>query len=148
MKGEVTPMQPEEEQIIRALETDNQHLLAGTLGMQILKGSADEMIVRMPISDSVRQPYGLLHGGATVALAETAASIGTWLGIDRDHFLAVGLEINANHLRAVRAGAVTATATPIHRGRTTWVWDIRITDESGRLTAISRCTVAVVPRPA
>ncbi len=114
--------------------------------MEFIQSSPDKMIVQMPITDTVKQPFGILHGGATVALAETAASIGTWLGIDQTNQVAVGLEINCNHLRSVHAGTVTATAVPVHRGRTTWVWDIRITDEQGRLTAISRCTVAVVTR--
>ena len=116
------------------------------LEMEFVQTSSEMMIVRMPITDKVKQPFGILHGGATVALAETAASIGTWLGIDQQNQIAVGLEINCNHLRPVPAGVITATATPLHRGRTTWVWDIRITDEQGKLTAISRCTVAVVPR--
>lgn len=116
------------------------------LEMEFVQTSSEMMIVRMPITDKVKQPFGILHGGATVALAETAASIGTWLGIDQQTQIAVGLEINCNHLRPVPAGVITATATPLHRGRTTWVWDIRITDEQGKLTAISRCTVAVVPR--
>lgn len=119
--------------------------LAGALGMEIVEASADRMVIRMPITDVVRQPFGLLHGGATVALAETVASLGTWLGIDQTQFSANGLEINCNHLRPVRDGVVTATGTPVHRGRTTWVWDIRIQNEAGKLTAIARCTVAVMP---
>lgn len=118
--------------------------LSGTLGMEVIEASADRMVVRMPIIEAVRQPFGILHGGATVALAETAASLGTWLGIDQNTFVAAGMEINCNHLRQVRDGVITATATPLHRGRTTWVWDIRVHDEAGRLTAISRCTIAVV----
>jgi uncharacterized protein (TIGR00369 family) len=114
--------------------------------MEVVQASPDQVIVRLPITDHVRQPLGLLHGGATVALAETAASIGTWMGIDQANYHAVGMEINANHLRPVLNGVITADARPLHRGRNTWVWDIRVTDENGKLVAISRCTVAVVPQ--
>jgi 1,4-dihydroxy-2-naphthoyl-CoA hydrolase len=120
--------------------------LAKVLGMETIEASADHMVMQLPITDRVLQPFGLLHGGATVALCETVASVGTWLGIDQDESLAVGLEINANHLRPVREGVITAEGIPIHRGRTTWVWDIRVRDEQERLIAISRCTIAVVPR--
>jgi len=134
-------MQPQQPQS----PDEARHYLADTLGMEVSEMTADRVVMRMPIRDSVRQPFGILHGGATVALAETAASLGTWMGIDQARFHAVGLEINANHLRAVPDGIVTATALPVHRGRTTWVWDIRIHNSEGVLTAISRCTIAVVP---
>lgn len=98
----------------------------------------------MPVTDKVRQPFGLLHGGASVALAESAASVGTWLNINQENQRAVGLEINANHVRAKREGLLRATAVPVHKGRTTMVWDIRIHDEQEALVCISRCTVAVV----
>jgi uncharacterized protein (TIGR00369 family) len=88
-----------------------------------------------------------LHGGASLALAETVASIGGWLNVEQESEIAVGLELNANHLRPVREGFVLAEATPLHRGRSTQVWEIRITDEKERLTCISRCTLAVAPRP-
>jgi uncharacterized protein (TIGR00369 family) len=127
------------------LQARTQQTMVGALRMEYLEAGPDRMVIRMPITDAVRQPAGILHGGATVALAETAASLGTWLGIDQTKHLAAGLEINCNHLRQVRDGAVTATATPAHRGRTTWVWDIRVHDDAGRLTAIARCTIAVAP---
>jgi 1,4-dihydroxy-2-naphthoyl-CoA hydrolase len=123
----------------------SRNTMAGALGMEIVEASGDHIVMRMPISDITRQPAGILHGGATVALAETIASLGTWLGIDRDHFVAMGLEINCNHLRPVRDGVITGEGVPLHRGRTTWVWDIRVRDELGRLVAISRCTMAVRP---
>jgi 1,4-dihydroxy-2-naphthoyl-CoA hydrolase len=87
-----------------------------------------------------------LHGGASVALAETVCSIGAWMNVDQATQAAVGLEINANHVRGVRDGAVIGTATPIHLGRTTQLWEIRIEDEAGRLVCISRCTMAVISR--
>ncbi len=120
--------------------------MSDALGMEFIAVSDDGIQVRMPISNTVRQPFGILHGGATVALCETAASMGTFLGIDQANFLAVGLEINCNHIRATPSGVITATAVPVHRGRTTWVWDIRVHNEEGKLVAISRCTIAVVPR--
>ncbi len=94
-----------------------------------------------------RQQVGYLHGGISVVLAESVASLGTVLNIDASRQMAFGLEINANHLRPKREGQLTAIATPIHRGRTTHVWDIRISDENDKLVCISRCTVAVVDRP-
>lgn len=120
--------------------------MAGALGIEVLAADDDHIVARMPLSDKVRQPFGILHGGATVALCETAASVGTFLHIDGTKFRAVGLEINANHLRSVREGHVTVTGRPVHRGRSTWVWELRVEDDAGKLVAISRCTMAVVPR--
>ena len=99
----------------------------------------------MPVDDRTRQPFGILHGGASVALAETVASLGAVMNVDLEKASAVGLEINANHLRAKRDGVVRATATPFHVGRSTQVWDVRIVDEEERPVCISRCTLAVVP---
>ena len=101
----------------------------------------------MPVDARTRQPYGLLHGGASVVLAETLGSSAGNLCVDMTAQMCVGLEINANHLRPKREGQLTGVATPIHRGRTTHVWDIRISDENGKLVCVSRCTVAVVDRP-
>ncbi|UNK51147.1 hotdog fold thioesterase [Lysobacter sp. S4-A87] len=99
----------------------------------------------MPVDERTRQPYGLLHGGASVLLAETLGSSAGNLCVGSDE-VCVGIEINANHLRAAREGVVTGTARPIHIGARTQVWDIRIEDERGRLVCISRLTLAVVPR--
>ncbi|MBN8737834.1 MAG: hotdog fold thioesterase [Xanthomonadales bacterium] len=101
----------------------------------------------LPVDDRTRQPYGILHGGASVALAETLGSTAAMLCCE-DGFAAVGLDINANHVRAVREGIVTGTARPIHVGRSTQVWEIRIENAAGELTCIARLTVAVVPRRA
>ena len=120
--------------------------LGDTLGIELLEVSATCVRARMPVTRAVHQPFGLLHGGASVALAETVASIGGWMNVDRETQGAVGLEINANHLRAKRDGAVTAEARPIHLGRTTQVWEVRILDEADKLVCISRCTLAVVSR--
>lgn len=121
--------------------------LGDTLGIELLWVTPECVRARMPVTRALHQPFGLLHGGASLALAETVASIGGWLNVNQDSEIAVGLELNANHLRPVRDGYVEAEATPVHRGRTTQVWDIRITDAEGRLTCISRCTLAVAPRP-
>jgi 1,4-dihydroxy-2-naphthoyl-CoA hydrolase len=119
--------------------------LVKTLEIDVLEASPEKVIATMPVQPKVHQPFGLLHGGASVALAETVASIGAFLSVADQGLMAVGLEINANHLRGVRDGIVTATATPIHKGRTTQVWNIEIKDENNKMVCISRCTLAIVP---
>jgi uncharacterized protein (TIGR00369 family) len=128
------------------LEAAASGTLRDTLGIEVLELGAELVRGRMPVTRAVHQPFGLLHGGASVALAETLASIGGWLNVDEATEAAVGLEINANHLRPVRDGAVVGEARPLHRGRTTQVWEVRIADEQGRLVCVSRCTIAVVPQ--
>ena len=124
-----------------------QETLLSTLRIEVVEATRERVVARMPVGPRVHQPFGLLHGGASVALAETVASTGAWMNVDQATEIVVGIEINANHLRAVRDGEVTATATPLHVGRRTQVWDVRITDGSGRAVCVSRCTLAVVPRP-
>lgn len=119
--------------------------LMEALEIETLELQADRVIMRMPVSAKTKQPAGLLHGGASVALAESAASMGTYANIDRSKETAVGIEINANHIRSAKDGFVTATATPVHKGRTTMVWDIRIVNDEGKLICISRCTVGIRP---
>ena len=101
----------------------------------------------MPVDPRTRQPFGLLHGGASVVLAETLGSTAAMLTLDPTTHLAVGLDINANHIRGVRGGIVTGTAKAVHLGRTTQVWEIRIEEEQGRLVCLSRLTMAVIPSP-
>ncbi len=120
--------------------------LSEALGIALIEAGPDRVVATMPVDHRTRQPFGLLHGGASVALAETVASIGAWLNVDRETQAAVGLEINANHLKGKRDGTVTATATPIHRGKSTQVWSIAIVDEQGAMVCVSRCTLAVVTR--
>ena len=120
--------------------------LCELLGVEVREATADRVVMTMPVGPKVHQPYGLLHGGASVMLAESAASVGTALNIDRERQWAVGLEINANHLRSMREGLLTAVATPLHRGSKTMVWDIKLTDDQGHLVCVSRCTVAVVTK--
>lgn len=116
------------------------------LEMEAVTLTPERVVIRMPVTPRVLQPFGTLHGGATVALCESAASIGSVFHVDHDTELPMGLEINTNHLRPKSSGHVDAEAVPIHIGRTTLVWDIRVRDEAGRLIAISRCTVAKVRR--
>ncbi|WP_042231959.1 hotdog fold thioesterase [Kurthia senegalensis] len=123
-----------------------ENTLIGTLDMNFVTLEKDKVVCTMPVGPKTHQPMGLLHGGASVALAETAASIAAFLNIDPEKQYTVGLEINANHLKGKRDGIVTATATPFHIGRSTMVWDIRITDEQGDAICISRCTMAVVTK--
>lgn len=122
-----------------------QETLLATLGIEVVETARERVVLRMPVGPRVHQPFGLLHGGASVALAETAASIAGLMQLDPAREMVVGIEINANHLRAKRDGVVTAVATPIHVGRRTHVFDVRITDEEGRAVCVSRCTLAVVP---
>jgi len=126
---------------------DSEGTLVGTLGMQYVMATPERVVMTMPVDERTRQPMGLLHGGASVALAETAASVGTFLHINEQTQKAVGIEINANHVRSVRSGVVTATATVLYKGRTQMVWDVRICDERERLVCVSRCTVAILGDP-
>jgi 1,4-dihydroxy-2-naphthoyl-CoA hydrolase len=116
------------------------------LGMEFIEIGADFLKARMPVDHRTKQPYGLLHGGASVALAETIGSIGAALLTDPEKYYCVGLEINANHVRGVREGFVIATATTLHVGASTQVWDIKIHDEKEKLVCVSRLTVAVLKR--
>ena len=120
--------------------------MAVALGIEMEELSFERVVATMPVDDRTRQPFGLLHGGASIALAETVASFGAAVLIDRDRFAAVGLEINGNHLRPKTEGMVRAIGVPVHVGRTTQVWSVEIADEEGRLVCISRCTLAIVPR--
>lgn len=115
------------------------------LGIEFTAIGEDSLTARMPVDHRTHQPAGLLHGGTSVVLAETLGSVASYLTIDPQQFQCVGLEVNANHLRSVRHGWVEGTCKPVHRGRTTHVWDIRIQDHEGRDICISRLTVAVVP---
>ena len=117
------------------------------LDITLVAAEKDRVVATMPIGPNHRQQVGYLHGGISITLAESIASLGTVLNIDASKQMAFGLEINANHLRPKRDGQLTAVATPIHRGRTTQVWDVKITDESDKLICVSRCTIAVVNRP-
>jgi len=116
------------------------------IGIEFTELGDNYLKARMPVDHRTNQPYGLLHGGASAVLAETLGSVGSVLAVDHEKFYCVGLEINANHIRSAKEGYVTGQATPIHLGRQTHVWDIRITNEEGKLICVSRLTVAVLPR--
>lgn len=118
--------------------------LVQTLGIRLLEASPQKVVAELEVTPRVHQPFGFLHGGASVALAETVASIGAYLAAP-EGYTSFGLEINANHLRSMQSGKITATGTPLHSGRTTAVWSIEIRDEQGRLVCISRCTLAITP---
>ena len=129
---------------------DLQNLQSNTMStlleMEWTEVGPDYLRLRMPVNHKTKQPYGLLHGGASCALAETIGSIGSFLVVDSEKKLCVGLEINANHIRSARDGFVTATAKPLHLGNTTHVWDIRIEDDNNNLICISRLTVAIIEK--
>jgi 1,4-dihydroxy-2-naphthoyl-CoA hydrolase len=114
------------------------------LGMQFVEMGNDFLKMSMPVDERTKQPYGLLHGGASCALAETVGSIASALVIDTTKQICVGLEINANHLRGAKDGIVIATASPLHIGNSTHVWDIKIHDETQNLICVSRLTVAIL----
>lgn len=118
------------------------------LGIEFTELGPDFMRGRMPVDDRTRQPFGILHGGASVALAETLGSTAAGLVVDPDKYGVVGQEINANHVRAVTDGFVIGTTRPLHLGKRSHVWEIRIADEQDRLVCISRITMFVMERPA
>ena len=130
---------------VDTINTWSKNTLMEALGIRITERGEDFLRGTMPVDARTHQPYGLLHGGASVALAETLGSTAAMLTLDPEQELTVGLDINANHVRGVRSGTVTGTARPLHIGRTTQVWEIRIENEGGSLVCISRLTMAVVP---
>jgi 1,4-dihydroxy-2-naphthoyl-CoA hydrolase len=139
---EITPLQGLSPTDAAALA--NEHMRAGLaerLGIEWLEISDERVVARMPVEGNV-QPYGILHGGATAALCETVASVGTAVQVGADKRV-TGIELNINHLRAATRGFVTATGVPLHLGRITSVWDMRVHDEQGRLIAASRLTLAI-----
>lgn len=122
------------------------HTMSETLGMKFTDIGDNYLKISMPVDERTRQPYGLLHGGASVALAETVGSVASALVIDHTKYLCVGMEINANHIRSVKDGSVTGTCTPVHLGSSTHVWEIKIHDEKEKLVCVSRLTVAILER--
>ncbi len=116
------------------------------LGIVFTDIQEDSLTATMPVDQRTLQPYGLLHGGASVALAETLGSVAAHLSVDSDRYLTVGLEINANHIKSARSGIVTGTARPIHIGRSTHVWSIDIVNEAGQLVCTSRITMAIIAK--
>ncbi|KAA0989329.1 hotdog fold thioesterase [Dyadobacter aurulentus] len=130
---------------IGQLKSLSKNTIADHLGIEFTEIGTDYVKAKMPVDKRTHQPFGILHGGASVVLAETLGSIASYLSLpDSDERHAVGLEINANHLRPVKEGFVYGTVSPIHLGRTTHIWDIRITNDLDKLVCISRLTVAIV----
>ena len=123
----------------------SRNTLMEPLGIVFTEIGADYLRATMPVDARTHQPYGLLHGGASAALAETLGSTAAGLCVGEDEGV-VGIEINANHLRGVREGVVTGTARPLHVGRSTQVWEMKIENEAGELVCISRLTLAVIRR--
>lgn len=119
--------------------------LAETLGIRTIETSPDAVVLEMDVGPPVHQPMGILHGGASSVVAETAASLGALLNCDLEREYPVGIELNISHLRARRDGTVIATATPIRKGRSVHVWSIDLDDEDGRPVAVARCTLAIRP---
>lgn len=116
------------------------------MGLEMLSASADEVTAQLAISDKLRQPYGLVHGGVLASVAETLASVGTHLGVHEQGNVAVGMSNHTSFLRPMLQGTIHAVARPRHRGRTTWLWDVDITDDDGRSCAIARLAIAVRPQ--
>jgi 1,4-dihydroxy-2-naphthoyl-CoA hydrolase len=132
------------------VEAANKHgvdTLIGHVGIEIFEIGDDYVKARMPVDQRTKQPAGVLHGGASVVLAETLASWGASFAVDQSKHHCVGMEINANHVRAVASGHVVGTARPIHLGRSSHIWEVRITDERDKLVCISRVTMAVLDVP-
>ncbi|WP_153126578.1 PaaI family thioesterase [Peribacillus tepidiphilus] len=121
-----------------------ENTLMQALGIEIVEVADGKVTATMPVDERTRQPFGLLHGGASVALAESVASIGAYELVDKENEAVVGLEINANHIKGKRDGTVTAIGTVLHRGKSTMVWEVKIYDENDQLICISRCTIAVI----
>ena len=118
--------------------------MSENLGIEFIEVGERYLTARMPVDHRTHQPLGMLNGGASLALAEIVGSMASNLWIDREKFVALGLDINANHLRGVKSGWVYGTASPLHEGKTTSVWEIKIKDEEGQLVCISRLTMAII----
>ncbi|GAB3341957.1 hotdog fold thioesterase [Larkinella ripae] len=130
---------------LESLQKFHANSIVNHLGIELTELGDGFLTARMPVDHRTHQPFGILHGGASVVLAETLGSVASVMQLDDpNRQRAVGLEINANHIRSVKEGWVYGKVTPIHVGRTTHIWDIRITDEAGKLVCISRLTVAVI----
>ena len=132
---------------VEQLQAHSRNTLAETIGIRVTEIGPDFVRATMPVTPRTHQPMGVLHGGASVALAETVGSVAATLCVDQALYVCLGQEINANHLRPVSSGTVTATARPYHIGKRSHVWSIEIRDEEEKLVCVSRLTIAVVDRP-
>lgn len=139
-------MEYSQEEIIARINSTRAGSVWDVLDIKLVEAAKDRVVATMPVGPNHRQQVGYLHGGVSVVLAESVASLGSVLNIDADRQMAFGLEINANHLRPKREGMLIAVARPVHLGRTKHVWDVKISDENDKLICVSRCTVAIVDR--
>ena len=114
-----------------------------TLGVRLIEATPDKVVLEMDVGPPVHQPFGILHGGASAVIAESAASMGAYMNCEPGKQFCVGTDLNISHLRAKREGVVRATATPVRKGRTMHVWQIDVTQEDGQLVAVARCTLAI-----
>lgn len=135
-----TNITPEQVQIA------SKNTMAAHLGIEFLEISNTVVKAKMPVDQRTIQPFKILHGGASVVLAETLGSIAAYMNIDEEKYIPVGLDINANHIRAVRKGFVYGETKPLHIGRSTHVWEIKITDEDDKLVCISRITMSIIEK--
>ncbi len=134
----------------KTLDFLNENVVKGTLmetlNIKYVEIGDDYIVAEMPVNSRVHQPEGLLHGGATAALAESTGSAASHFFVDLDKYEVRGLEITANHIRSVRDGVVRATARPIHQGKTTHLWEVKVTDEKGRLVSLCKLTAILLPK--
>ncbi|NNC69400.1 MAG: hotdog fold thioesterase [Flavobacteriaceae bacterium] len=134
------------DRLLQFINDASQNTLMQTLGIKFLEASQDRVVATMPVTPKVHQPDGVLHGGASVALAETVGSFASVLNIDREKQMVRGLEISANHLRGKSEGIVTATARPLHKGKTTHLWEIRIEDENHKLISLCKLSTIILSK--
>lgn len=134
------------EKLLEKLNSVGKNTLMETLDIKFIEVDKNKVVATMPVTTKVHQPDGVLHGGATVALAETVGSYASFLSVDKDKQMVRGIEISANHLRSIREGMVIATATPIHKGRTTQLWEIKIKDEQDNLISLCKLTTIVLSK--
>ena len=135
-------------EILSNLNAMNKNTLLEVLDIEFVEVGEDFLTARMPVTPKVHQPMGYLHGGASMALAESVASSAAYLHLGTSEFAVFGLEISGNHVRSKKEGTVYATARPVHKGKTTQVWEIRITDEGDRLISVCKMTSIIVPKKA
>jgi len=134
------------EKLVEILNDTNKNTLMETLGIKFITAEENKVVATMPVNSRVHQPDGVLHGGATVALAETVGSYASFLSIDKETQMVRGIEISANHIGGIKEGLVIATAKPIHKGKTTHLWEIRIVDEQERLISICKLSTIVLSK--
>lgn len=139
-------MQIDKEKILAAINKRCKNTLMETLEIEFIDMGDDYLVAKMPVNSNVHQPDGVLHGGATVALAESVGSAASYVFLDTEAFVVRGIEISANHLKSIKEGEVYAKATWIHKGRTTQLWEIKITDAKDQIISICKLTTIVLPK--